>query len=166
MTPSQVACKFLAQKELTGNKFNDDPNIKGDLGELLKKAGQKDGEAWCAYFTEACFCEAMPEKEVKLRQLFSASAVQTFKNFKAAGYTILQQPVKDALVIWQHYKDGKEDWTGHAGVVCEVINKTEFRSVEGNTNDNGSREGIMVAKKFRRTLKVHTGLNVIGFVLI
>lgn len=158
--------KFLGQSELKGNKFQDDPTVVGDLGELIKKAGQKDGEAWCSYFAEAVFCEAYPEKEAKLRQLFNASAVKTFENFKKAGYTVVQQPVVDSIAIYQHYKDGVADWTGHVGIACEVISATEYRNIEGNTNDDGSREGTSVLKKKRRIGKVKTGLNLLGFILV
>ena len=166
MTPIEVAKKFLNQAELTGNKFKDDPNVVGDLGELLKKAGHKDGEAWCCYLMEVVFCEALPDKEAKLRKLFSASCTQTLKNFKAAGYFISDKPIVGALAIWVNVKDGVEQWTGHAGICTAVVSATQFKSIEGNTNSDGGREGKFVLPKSRTVARVKNGLQVKAFIVI
>jgi hypothetical protein len=47
---------------------------------------------------------------------------------------------------------------GHAGIVVDNINSL-LETIEGNTNDNGSREGIGV---FRRTRRRVDGIN-LGF---
>lgn len=151
----EVARRYLGHKEMPGNIF--DP--KSPLGKIIIEAGQKDGEAWCAYFTEAIFVET-------LRALFSASAVQTFHNFKNAGYEISETPIVGALVIWQRYKDGKPTWQGHAGIVTKVNHDGSFLSIEGNTNSAGSREGDSVQEKVRKNIRVENGLNIIGFVII
>jgi hypothetical protein len=166
MTPLQFAKTFLGHKELAGNKFINDPKAAGDLGELLHQAGQRDGEAWCAYFMEAIFCTVLTDKEKVLRALFSASAKKTFENFQKAGYTVSNEPIIGALVIWTRYLNGIEQWQGHAGIVSEVISPTQFKSIEGNTNCGGSREGDSVQEKIRNTAMIRTGLNIKGFILI
>jgi hypothetical protein len=53
---------------------------------------------------------------------------------------------------------------GHAGVVVEA-HDNYFKSVEGNTNDAGGREGYIVAEKRRYyTFDVDNGLRLLGFV--
>ena len=151
----EIAKKYLGQKELPGNIF--DP--KSPLGKIIIEAGQKNGEAWCCYFTEAVFVET-------LRTLFSASTVQTFHNFKKAGYEITEGPKVGALVIWQRYKDGKPTWAGHAGIVTKVNPDGSFVTIEGNTNSEGSREGDSVQEKVRKNVKVDNGLNVLGFIIL
>lgn len=151
----EVAKKYIGQKELPGNIF--DP--KSPLGKIIIEAGQKDGEAWCAYFCEAVFVET-------LRSLFSASAVQTFQNFKNAGYEITEGPKVGALVVWQRYKDGKPTWMGHCGIVTKVNADGSFLSIEGNTNSAGSREGDSVQEKVRKNVRTDEGLNILGFVII
>ena len=151
----EIAKKYIGQKEGKGNVFDDST----PLGKILKEAGHNDGEAWCCYFTEAVFVET-------LRALFSASTVQTFHNFKNAGYEISDVPKVGHLVIWQRYKDGKATWAGHAGIVTKVIDETSFVSIEGNTNSAGSREGDSVQEKVRTTARTENGLNVLGFVKI
>lgn len=155
MKQIEIAKKYLGHKEKPGNIF--DP--KSPLGKIIIEAGQQDGEAWCAYYTEAIFVET-------LRALFSASTVQTFHNFKNAGYEISDVPKVGSLVIWQKYKDGKATWAGHAGIVTCVNSDGSFLSIEGNTNSNGSREGDSVQEKVRKNVRVENGLNILGFVII
>lgn len=153
MIQIEIAKKFIGQKEKPGNDFDTDT----PLGKILKDAGQRDGEAWCAYFMEGVFVETM-------RLLFSASTVQTFQNFKNAGYEISNVPKVGSLVIWQNYKDGAPQWSGHAGLVTRVHPDGSFSTIEGNTNSTGSREGDSVQEKIRKNVKVENGLNILGFV--
>lgn len=163
----EVALKYVGEKELPGNMF--DPN--SDFGKKMKAVGHQDGNAWCALFAELVFKEAYPEKFAELDKLFSASAVQTYKNFthkeKGLGYMEHALPKEGCLVIWQLYKEGQPQWQGHAGIVHSLISTWEFKSIEGNTNDAGGREGVTVAIKERKVLKdVWNGLKVLGFIQI
>lgn len=130
----------------------------------MESVGFQSGQAWCAYFAELVFKEAYPSNK-DLDKHFSASAVTTFYNFQKANYKILSKPEVGSLVIWQNQKDGKPQWTGHAGVVVES-NGDSFKSVEGNTNDVGGREGYIVALKSRKVQQVKNGLQILGFVKI
>lgn len=162
MKPSEVAKQYIGFEEKPANTgFKN-----AEFEKKMKAVGFESGHAWCAYFAELCFKEAYPEKNKELDKLFSASAVQTFFNFQKAGYKISATPVADSLVIWQNQKAGKPMWNGHAGIVSEVIDKATFRSIEGNTNDDGSREGYEVALKKRTTGTKLNGLQVLGFVII
>lgn len=168
MKPSEFAAKFIGQKELQNNTWTDDT----ELGRLLHAAGQKSGEAYCAYFAEAVFKKTCQPKQVKeLDDLFNASAVQTFKNFEKAGYITGELPAVDWLVIWQLQKDGMPSWKGHAGIVSSVNanDKYLFESIEANTTDGTkeNRDGGVVARKPHRVNKdVQNGLKVLGFVKI
>lgn len=163
MKQIEIAKKYLNQKELPGNVFTDET----ELGRKLHEAGQKNGEAWCAYLQEAIFCEAYPERNKDLRKLFSASAVQTYKNFKDDGnFDCHDRPRKGDLVIWQKYENGKATWKGHAGLVISVNTSGNFETIEGNTNSAGGREGDTVAIKIRTCIKKDNGLNILGFVTI
>ena len=73
-------------------------------------------------------------------------------------------PEKGAVVIWRFKKNGKASWTGHAGIVVDFDDRYIY-TVEGNTNDDGSREGGVVAEKKRRyAYNVKNGLELYGFV--
>lgn len=160
MTPVEIATKYIGKTEKPGNAgFND-----ADFEKKMKDVGFQPGHAWCSYFAELVFKEAYPLKKKEFDKLFSASAVKTFENFKKAGYAIHDTPQLGALVIWQKQVGGKPSWQGHAGIVVEVTTNQTFKSVEGNTNDSGGREGYIVAKKFRRVQSVTNGLQVLGFI--
>jgi hypothetical protein len=163
----ETALKYVGQTEMTGNVFSDE----SDFGKKLHAAGQKDGDPWCSLFCELVFKEAYPEKFKDLDKLFSASAVQTYKNFthkdNGLGYTENHLPEMGNLVIWQMMKDGKPQWQGHAGIVYELKSTWEFTSIEGNTSIQGSREGVAVGINERKVLKdVWNGLKVLGFIHI
>lgn len=161
MKVEEVAEKYIGQKEKPGNM--------GFLDEWFEKrmkaVGFKPAQAWCAYFAELCFREAMPERSAELDKLFSASTIQTFRNFRDAGHLISNVPVSGSLVIWQTMKEGKPQTTGHAGIVVAVANPLTFTTVEGNTSGEGVREGWIVAKRERKVIpNVKDGLKILGFI--
>ncbi len=163
----EIALKYIGQTEKPGNSGF----TQVDFEKRMQKVGFQKGQAWCAYFSELVFKEAYPEKAKELDKLFSASAVQTYKNFthkeNGLGYSENQLPEVGNLVIWQNQKAGEPQWTGHAGIVVSVIDSETFESVEGNTNDGGGREGYIVAKRTRKVLKdVKNGLEILGFIKI
>lgn len=158
----EIALKYVGEKELPNNVFSD----ASDFGKKLHGAGHKDGMPWCALFCEMVFKEAYPERFKEFDKYFSASAVETFKNFqKAGGYMFNNLPKEGNLVIWQKQIDGKAQWQGHAGIVYELKSTWEFTSIEGNTNEAGGREGTSVQIKERKVIKdVWNGLKVLGFI--
>lgn len=160
MTLSETARRYIGQKELTGNIFKDDT----EFGKKLHAAGQKDGDPWCALFGEVCAKETFPERFDEFDKLFSASAVQTFKNFEKE-YHVSKEAVLDSIVVWQKYLNGEADWRGHLGIVSQVNSDGTFKSIEGNTNTAGSREGVEVAERpHRLAYDVNTGLRLMGFI--
>ena len=163
MRPSEIAEKYLGQTEKPGNMGFTDADFERKMNEV----GFQKTHAWCAYFAELVFKEAYPEKFTELDKLFSASAVQTFRNFYNAAYLVGYAPQKDTLVIWQKQVEGKPHWSGHAGIVTDVKSTWEFTTIEGNTNDGGGREGYIVAKHERKLYaEVKNGLKVLGFIQI
>lgn len=59
----------------------------------------------------------------------------------AAGLTLAETPAVGDLLVVYHAEKRRY---AHVGVVAEVDAEGRFRSWEGNTNDNGSREGTRV----------------------
>jgi hypothetical protein len=162
MRPQDIAKKYIGETEKPANSGF----VHADFEARMQKVGFQTGQSWCSYFAELVFKEAYPEKFKELDTLFNAGAVKTFENFKKAGYLTSMTPSPGALVIWQHQKDGKPEWKGHAGIVYSVMSPTFFISIEGNTNDKGGREGYTVASHTRAIAKVKNGLQVLGFVTI
>lgn len=163
-----TALKYLGEEEILGNLgFKD-----SEFEVKMKSCGWKEKDAWCAYFAELIWKEAYQHWDAtlftRLDKLFTGSAVNTFKNFqKTKDFIATTKPVVGSLAVWQKYTDGKAHWTGHIGIVESFdIKNRELTTIDGNTNDKGSREGYIVARQLRPldfTLK-QNGLNLLGFI--
>lgn len=165
----ETAYLYEGYQELEGNS-----GFKNDIfQQKMEAVGWDKGQAWCSYFAELVWKEAYGKIDSsiisELDKLFSANAVQTFENFKNAGWETGKIPFAGDIAIWAYYKNGKPKkngiWTlGHAGIVLFKIN-FGFKAIEGNTNSEGGREGIEVAEKQRSLdFKNKNGLRLLGFV--
>jgi hypothetical protein len=161
----KTAKGFLGQEEIRGNLGFKDEQFQ----KMMEAVGWQKNQAWCAYFVELVWklCYAQNQQLVQyLNKKFSASAVQTWKNFQDTQFETNKIPDFGALVVWQRYKKGKSTWQGHIGIVSQLHEEqNSFKSIEGNTNDDGSREGYEVAEK-KRTLNFENknGLRLLGFI--
>ena len=156
----QIAQSYVGQREVAGNRGWKDKAFEAKM----KATGWQPGDAWCAFFTELVWTEAFKGTSHVARfvALFSPSATATFSNFSGSQeYKTGRTPRPGALAVWR-YGTG---WKGHIGIV-ESVEKGAMKTIEGNTNAAGSREGVMVARKRRTTALGGTGagLNLIGFV--
>lgn len=152
-----VSRKYIGQTEKPGNSgFTD-----AEFEKRMKACGWAKGQAWCAYFCELVCREAYQGKDEELKLLFSPSAVITYENFKNAG-RVSDTPTPGSLAVWRYGKT----WQGHIGVVTEILSENFFKTIEGNTNAIGGREGYIVAEKTRKLKQPYSakGLNLIGFI--
>jgi hypothetical protein len=159
----QVACTYVGQEEISGNKGFKNPSFQ----KKIQDCGWGIGQSWCAYFSELVWKESFGKSHPlynTLDRLFSPSAVSTYSNFK--GHLKLFQagskPKIGSLVAWRL----GNGWQGHIGIVEKIIDKNTFNTIEGNTNSSGGREGIQVARKIRSLGMPYKskGLNLIGFI--
>jgi hypothetical protein len=164
-----TALSYVGQQEIPGNQGFKNPKFEDEMTNV----GWLKGEAWCATFAKLVFKKAYADKpttQLELERLFSKSATQTYSNFDKSDWktqnpdgTPIKKPVKGALAVWRH----GDSWAGHIGIVIEVnLKQGYFKTIEGNTNAFGSREGIQVAVKERKMSQPYSdkGLNLIGFV--
>lgn len=158
----------IGQKEIPPNAGF----IDKEFEERMKLFGFVPGNAWCALFAEMIWSEAYAGWDTtivsRLQKLFSASAVTTFNNFKTTKDFIVNRTFEvGCLVIWQTYKDGKAHWTGHLAL-GKGYNKAKnlITTIDGNTNQAGAREGVVVAEKSRvlNFEPIQNGLVCLGFV--
>lgn len=157
------AFEYLGKEEIKGNMGFKDPVFDAKMDSV----GFKDTYAWCCLFTELVWIEAYkdfnPEMLAVLTDEFSAGTVRTFRHFKALGW-VGDVPEYGDIVIWQSYKNGKAKTSGHAAIVMEVNGNT-IKTIEGNTNDKGGREGYIVAERTRKIdFKNNNGLRMLGFI--
>jgi hypothetical protein len=161
-----VAQSFEGQQEIQGNKGFKEVEFQKKMEEV----GFYMGAAWCSYFAELVITQAYKNRKLdykRIAQLFSGSAVKTWSNFSAAtDFETSQTPEIGDVVIWQSWKYGKAHWTGHAGIVVGVY-PGHVVTMEGNTNSQGGREGIEVARKIRNyDFNKTAGLRMLGFIKV
>lgn len=157
----ETAKKYIGKTETPNNSgFNDKV-----FQNRMEAVGWQKGHAWCCYFCELVWKEAYNDAAMnaELSKIFLASATATYRNFSLAkGWTVSNKPFPGAIAIWRLGLD----WRGHAAIVTSV-DKDAFKTVEGNTNDKGGREGYIVAAKTRLLNQPFKpkGLNIVGFVI-
>jgi hypothetical protein len=163
MRPSEEARKYIGEKEILGNKGFVNPAMEAEM----KEEGWQKGYAWCMVLARVVFVNAFPAMSVKLRKLFVPGVLNTFRNLKKAAYPIAELPQVDALVIWAQVKEGVQTGFGHAGIVSELV-ENGFKSIEGNTGDENTREGYIVRENTHKIAEKGrvNGLKLIGFVII
>ena len=145
-----------------------------DFDLQMRSTGWSDGQAWCAYWAEKIWCEVFDnDTEKVLRRIFSANAVRTYENFWSTNFIRSKEPVEGAVVIWQHVQDGNPSYVGnsnwirgHAGIVIDTEGDINtFTTLEGNSNSQGGREGIEVARQVRTLdFMKQDGLQLLGFI--
>ena len=168
----EFARNSVGEQEISGNQGFESERFE----TLMKQVGWQKGQAWCAYFAEACWTVPTYKGKSKylseMQRLFSGGAVATYNNFKRKGgelFTVSKEPEEGAVVIWQKHKVVEDTimphWSGHAGIVESIIDENTIECIEGNTNDSGGREGIEVARKVRRVdFTPKAGLVMKGFI--
>jgi hypothetical protein len=127
-------------------------NNRGPAVEFFQKLGQINaGLPWCAAFVNACAEIGCAIKNVysPLEQVPWQGYVQSYVDHgRGQGWeTTFAFAFPGCLfAIWKPDLDRY----GHIGFVDEVYRvHGQFRSVEGNTNSQGGREGIEVASLLR-----------------
>lgn len=157
---AEIAAKYVGVTE-TGN------NLAGDSKALLAIFqaddlvinGKTDGYPWCAAFVSFCV-----QKLFKSSPHFGGltapreASVSRFLNIwaKQQGCVVFPpssssfSPQKGDIVVFTF---------SHIGIV-ERVNGAVISTIEGNTNDAGSREGTLVARKQRSKSLVRAFIRV------
>lgn len=108
------------------------------VDKYLAAAGLEPGYPWCAAFVTYLL------KQVKaMPKVNGPAAVVNWKRWAEKNGKIVEVPKRGDLFFYVH-----PNGTGHIGIVLENKGAT-FRSIEGNTNDDGSREGYEVCRRVR-----------------
>jgi predicted nuclease of predicted toxin-antitoxin system len=121
--------------------------------------GVDPGEPWCAAFVYWCFATAAsdlgvanPMKEKKCR---TGSVVELWDRANANGAKIVTRDAAFAdpsrVLPGMVFVITMSGGHGHTGLVSKVTGNT-LETIEGNTNDGGSREGIGVFRRNGRSI--------------
>ena len=137
-----------------------------EMERLMREVGWRSGDAWCVYFAKLMWYLEAPEwLKPKILSAISGNSQQTWANVNNdPAFVVSNIPRSGDLVIWQNYKNGVPQPTGHAGIV-KRFGVNDFVAIEGNTNTLGSSEGYEVAEKVRKyDFDKTNGLVLKGFV--
>lgn len=164
---TRFAKKWIGEREISGNMGFESE----EFDQLMRKYGDfRDKQAWCASFVKMVWMKKLGRKyDDLLDELITPSTQTTWSNFvnDNSGLFIVDNVArKNAIVVWQKYKDSKPTWQGHTGLVTKVNDKNNtFKAIEGNTSESGGREGIEVAEKERSyNFGTTNGLRLKGFI--
>ena len=104
--------------------------------EYLSVVGLPGGYSWCMAFVQWCF------KQSELKFPFVSAGVLSVWAHTTALHTFDPQPGDVFIMEFSH-------GLGHTGLV-ELVDGDHIHTIEGNTNDDGSREGYEVARRIRK----------------
>ena len=136
---------------------------------MMKKVGWRSGESWCMYLAKAIHVETFAKDKDKINKVLTGSTQVSWQNAKkdtSGTYKVVTNgnPQRGDIVIWQHTNDTSK---GHAGIVVGRNGNT-FKTIEGNTNNGGSREGDKVLLQTRQLkyngVEPHSTLKLLGFI--
>lgn len=146
---ADIAARYIGVKETGSNKAGTSKALKAIFkSDSVVINGATDGYPWCAAFVSFCvqkllnyspfFPTIIPPKEASVSRFLNIWA----KNNNCLifpGNSTTSTPQKGDIVVFTF---------SHIGIV-ESVNGRMITTIEGNTNDAGSREGEVVARKVR-----------------
>lgn len=147
ITTLEKAISQLGVQEIPKNS-NAGPAVE----KYLKSVGLGKGYAWCMAFIYWCAKEASIQLAVENPLKKTAGVLHMWNSCPDLR---VQNPQPGDIMILDYGK-GK----GHTGIVEKVF-KNYIQTIEGNTNDEGSREGYEVCKRYRNKSKVKGYLRLV-----
>jgi hypothetical protein len=126
-------------------------NSGPEVDQYLKSVGLKPGYPWCMAFVYWCYNQAAATTGVPNFLIRTGGVLHQWNEQQPVRKTVLNRVLNNPAIIQpgavfiMDYGKG----TGHTGLV-EKISGTSIHTIEGNTNDEGSREGFEVCRRIRK----------------
>lgn len=144
MKPLEVAISQIGKQEIPrGSNWGD------DVKKYLASVGINFPASWCMAFIYWCFEEAKvridvgnPGQSILINPLEKTGGVLTQWREIRPEYKF-KTPMAGDIFIQDHGHG-----LGHTGIV-ESVEGNNIHTIEGNTNDTGSREGYEVCRRVR-----------------
>ncbi len=152
-TPLVAAVLGVARKEVGVMEDPIGSNSGPRVNQYLASVGDASGLAWCAAFVYWCFQQASSSIKIPNPATRTAGAMDVWNEAGTRGIRRIATAeaancpglVQPGMIFVIATGGGH----GHVGLV-EKVAGVVLTTIEGNTNDGGSREGIGV---FRRTAR-------------
>lgn len=134
----------IAQSQLGVQEIPKNSNAGPAVESYLKSVGLGKGYAWCMAFVYWSVKEASKQLQT-VSPLIKTAGVLRQWNEITPKLKVTKSPKSGDIFIMDYGKG-----QGHTGFVVEVRADGTLKTVEGNTNDEGSREGYEVAYRIRK----------------
>lgn len=138
----EIAITQLGVREAPGNK-----NRGAQVEKYLAAVGLGPGYAWCMAFVYWCHLQAAEAMGRKVLMYKTGGVLEQWRQRKDKYRALSPQPGDIAIMDY-----GKG--TGHVCIVLKVNEDGTIDTIEGNTNDEGSREGYEVCRRKRPRAKI------------
>ena len=148
---SDIAARYIGTQETGDNRIGSSTEMREIFeADDLVVNGDTDGYPWCAAFVSLCvqklcsssilYGDLIPPREPSVSRFLN--------NWAKTNNCLIFKPDSKIFTIMKG--DIVVFTFSHIGIV-ESNNGTSITTIEGNTNDAGSREGTIVARKQRRS---------------
>lgn len=141
-----IAALQTAQSQLGVTEKPKGSNAGPEVEIYLKSVGLGKGYSWCMAFVFWSVLQASVKLKVT-NPLKKTGGV--LAQFNACKHLIVKTPMPGYIFIMD-FGHG----VGHTGFVSQVFKNGTIETIEGNTNDDGSREGYEVAKRIRKVSQI------------
>jgi len=115
-----------------------------EVNQYLRSVGLGPGYAWCMAFVYWCVNKAAIELMVKNQLVKTGGVMYQYRTTKLRLLPVRSKSVRPGDIFIMEFPGGK----GHTGFIINIKNGIA-KTIEGNTNDDGSREGYEVAIRER-----------------
>jgi len=147
---ADIAIPYIGATESRGNRIGNDPRMREIFeADRLSINGVTDGYPWCCAFVSMCV-QKLIDQSLFYRQVNKpyTPSVSYFRTHWAAHQNCLifepqneiYTPHKGDIVVYKF---------SHIGIVESVQANDLLNTIEGNTNQAGSREGTTLRRKVR-----------------
>lgn len=141
----EIAITQIGVEEIPRNS-NSGPEVE----IYLKSVGLPKGYSWCMAFVYWCTQKAALQMDIKNPLKRTAGVLDQYNSRPFLVQTVPQQG--DIFIM----DLGKG--LGHTGIVEKIVGNTLY-TIEGNTNNIGSREGYKVCRRKRSIVKIKAFLR-------
>lgn len=143
MSLADRICEVAARE--VGNREQGGANRGPEIDQYVTEGGGQLGDRWCAFFVRWVVERACAQLNMPNPLKRTGSAYRMVSTAPLHMHTA--EPVRGALFF--HDSDTDDvGGPGHCGIV-EHVDHGDLITIEGNTNDKGSRDGDGVLRKIR-----------------
>ena len=140
----------IAQSKVGVTEVPKGSNSGPDVNEFLKAVGLGPGYAWCMAFVYWSVMKACQELVVPMPLARTGGVMDQWNLTHARKVPNRASNIKPGDIFIMEFAHG----TGHTGFV-ENVGDGVIHTIEGNTNEDGSREGYEVARRVRTISSIH-----------